>query len=129
MGYPTAPGSSTSASDTRPALLSRLRLPEAVHPAPVADRGLGKASGAPNARRSWTINGRFLTQPVTGVQRYAREIVTALDQLIQEGGRQTVFLCRRFHRNELGTLSNRRSSHGNSHEADSPDATLGDVRH
>lgn len=29
--------------------------------------------------RSWAINGRFLTQPVTGVQRYAREIVLALD--------------------------------------------------
>lgn len=32
--------------------------------------------------RCWTINGRFLTQSVTGVQRYAREIVSALDQLI-----------------------------------------------
>jgi glycosyltransferase involved in cell wall biosynthesis len=30
--------------------------------------------------RRWCINGRFLTQPVTGVQRYAREIVQALDQ-------------------------------------------------
>ena len=29
--------------------------------------------------RRWTINGRFLTQPATGVQRYAREIVRALD--------------------------------------------------
>ena len=35
--------------------------------------------------RHWTINGRFLTQPVTGVQRYALEIVRALDQLIGEG--------------------------------------------
>lgn len=35
--------------------------------------------------RHWTINGRFLTQPVTGVQRYAREITSALDQLIAEG--------------------------------------------
>jgi len=31
------------------------------------------------------INGRFLSQRVTGVQRYAREIVTALDKLLQEG--------------------------------------------
>ena len=35
--------------------------------------------------RHWTINGRFLTQQVTGVQRYAREIVVALDKhLAQE---------------------------------------------
>jgi glycosyltransferase involved in cell wall biosynthesis len=30
------------------------------------------------------INGRFLTQPVTGVQRYARELVHAIDQLLDE---------------------------------------------
>jgi glycosyltransferase involved in cell wall biosynthesis len=35
--------------------------------------------------RHWSINGRFLTQPVTGVQRYAHEIVRALDQLVSEG--------------------------------------------
>ncbi len=35
--------------------------------------------------RAWTINGRFLTQKMTGVQRYAREIVGALDQLVAEG--------------------------------------------
>ncbi|MEY9324876.1 glycosyltransferase family 4 protein [Sinorhizobium fredii] len=34
--------------------------------------------------RSWTINGRFLAQPVTGVQRYAFEIVHALDELLLE---------------------------------------------
>ena len=34
--------------------------------------------------RYWTINGRFLSQPVTGVQRYAREIVVALDQLMAQ---------------------------------------------
>jgi len=34
----------------------------------------------------WAINGRFLTQRITGVQRYAREIVAALDEiLVQEG--------------------------------------------
>jgi glycosyltransferase involved in cell wall biosynthesis len=32
-----------------------------------------------------TINGRFLTQPITGVQRYAREFVTALDRLLDRG--------------------------------------------
>ncbi|WP_226654750.1 glycosyltransferase family 4 protein [Pseudalkalibacillus hwajinpoensis] len=31
------------------------------------------------------INGRFLTQSVTGVQRYAREVVKALDKLIDIG--------------------------------------------
>jgi glycosyltransferase involved in cell wall biosynthesis len=35
-------------------------------------------------RRDWCINGRFLTQKVTGVQRYAREIVQELDQWIAE---------------------------------------------
>ncbi|WP_144222501.1 glycosyltransferase family 4 protein [Mesorhizobium amorphae] len=34
--------------------------------------------------RHWTINGRFLSQPTTGVQRYAREIVRSLDVLIAE---------------------------------------------
>jgi glycosyltransferase involved in cell wall biosynthesis len=32
----------------------------------------------------WTINGRFAAQPVTGVQRYAREIVCALDRLLPD---------------------------------------------
>jgi glycosyltransferase involved in cell wall biosynthesis len=32
--------------------------------------------------RCWSINGRFLTQPLTGVQRYACEIVQALDTLL-----------------------------------------------
>jgi glycosyltransferase involved in cell wall biosynthesis len=35
--------------------------------------------------RHWTINGRFLTQRLTGVQRYAREIVTALDKHLVNG--------------------------------------------
>ena len=30
----------------------------------------------------WAINGRFLSQPQTGVQRYAREITRALDALL-----------------------------------------------
>ncbi len=32
--------------------------------------------------RKLIINGRYLTQPITGVQRYAREIVQALDDLL-----------------------------------------------
>ena len=35
-------------------------------------------------QRRWTINGRFLTQPMTGVQRYAHEIVCAMDSLMAE---------------------------------------------
>lgn len=31
----------------------------------------------------WFINGRFLAQPLSGVQRYAREAVAALDQELQ----------------------------------------------
>jgi glycosyltransferase involved in cell wall biosynthesis len=42
-------------------------------------------------RQKIYINGRFLSQPVTGVQRYSRELVTALDALIEsseiDGGR------------------------------------------
>ena len=32
----------------------------------------------------WAINGRFLAQPMSGVQRYAREIVRAIDGLLAE---------------------------------------------
>jgi glycosyltransferase involved in cell wall biosynthesis len=35
--------------------------------------------------RRWTINGRFLSQPVTGVQRYAGDIARSLDGLVSEG--------------------------------------------
>jgi glycosyltransferase involved in cell wall biosynthesis len=35
--------------------------------------------------RTWFINGRFLTQPVTGVQRYGLEVVRALDRHLAEG--------------------------------------------
>jgi len=34
--------------------------------------------------RSWAINGRFLTQRMTGVQRYAHEIVAALDEILAQ---------------------------------------------
>ena len=32
------------------------------------------------------LNGRFLTQAITGVQRYAHEVIKALDELILRGG-------------------------------------------
>lgn len=31
------------------------------------------------------VNGRFLTQDITGVQRYAHELVKAIDRLIDRG--------------------------------------------
>lgn len=34
------------------------------------------------AASSWAINGRFMTQRMTGVQRYAHEIVNALDEIL-----------------------------------------------
>lgn len=37
------------------------------------------------AIRSIAINGRFLSQPITGVQRYALEILSALDHLLNTG--------------------------------------------
>ena len=42
------------------------------------------SSGHVVPRRSsrWTINGRFLTQPTTGVQRYAREILLEMDHIL-----------------------------------------------
>jgi glycosyltransferase involved in cell wall biosynthesis len=38
----------------------------------------------PLRRSSWAINGRFVAQRMTGVQRYAHEIVAALDGLLAE---------------------------------------------
>jgi glycosyltransferase involved in cell wall biosynthesis len=35
--------------------------------------------------RHWSINGRFFTQPITGVQRYGREVLRALDHLLAVG--------------------------------------------
>ena len=37
------------------------------------------------------VNGRFLTQPLTGVQRFAREVTGALDRMAAEGLRFTDF--------------------------------------
>ncbi|WP_088279090.1 glycosyltransferase family 1 protein [Ideonella sp. A 288] len=39
------------------------------------------------ARPDVVINGRFLTQPVTGVQRYAREVLRAMDAELARGDR------------------------------------------
>jgi glycosyltransferase involved in cell wall biosynthesis len=39
-----------------------------------------------DGRPVWAINGRFLTQRLTGVQRYASEIVASLDEIFAENG-------------------------------------------
>jgi glycosyltransferase involved in cell wall biosynthesis len=38
-----------------------------------------------NRTRSIAVNGRFLSQPITGVQRYAHELLSALDRLLSAG--------------------------------------------
>ena len=43
-----------------------------------------KAGSAEGDQMRYYINGRFLTQRITGVQRYAREMTLALDRLLQE---------------------------------------------
>jgi glycosyltransferase involved in cell wall biosynthesis len=47
-----------------------------------------------NSAQSWAINGRFLTQRMTGVQRYAYEIVAALDALLSESDDATILAMR-----------------------------------
>jgi glycosyltransferase involved in cell wall biosynthesis len=47
-------------------------------------------------RRSWAINGRFLTQRMTGVQRYAYEIVAALDALLGQNDEAAAALAMRL---------------------------------
>ena len=37
------------------------------------------------------INGRFLTQKITGVQRYAIEVTKALDKIVQKN--EITILC------------------------------------
>src|SRR5450432_3192513 len=37
-----------------------------------------------DARLIWAINGRYMTQRMTGVQRYAYEIVASLDKILSE---------------------------------------------
>lgn len=44
------------------------------------------SDGNPGGERVFYINGRFLEQPLSGVQRYAREMVGALDRLIGTAG-------------------------------------------
>lgn len=43
-----------------------------------------KPTDSTDRQQTWAINGRFLTQRLTGVQRYAREIVAALDDILAQ---------------------------------------------
>src|SRR3954447_10936048 len=45
---------------------------------------------------SWAINGRFLTQRMTGVQRYAHEMVAALDEILAQEGSSTSLAAMRL---------------------------------
>jgi glycosyltransferase involved in cell wall biosynthesis len=48
-----------------------------------ADANSGK-NGAKSSSRNWSVNGRFLSRDLTGVDRYAIEILKAMDALISE---------------------------------------------
>src|ERR1700730_3524457 len=72
--------------------------------------------------RSWAINGRFLTQRMTGFQRYAHEIVTALDGMLSQNsdlaGRLPMRLILPPRTEEMPVLSNIRvcrTSFGSGH--------------
>ncbi len=52
--------------------------------APTAASVGASTAAAAGARRRIVINGRFAGRPITGVERYAREIVAALDALLSE---------------------------------------------
>ena len=59
---------------------------------------------------NWTINGRFLTQRTTGVQRYAREICAAIDErdgdlsfeLLTPSAAEQFPVSKRIHQREAG---------------------------
>jgi glycosyltransferase involved in cell wall biosynthesis len=42
---------------------------------------------------SFAVNGRFLSQDITGVQRYARNVVAALDDTLSEAGRRATLIA------------------------------------
>ncbi len=67
-----------------PLPLSQRERGEAPSPSALPQRGRG-LNPSPGGRgvgaRAIFINGRFLTQPLTGVQRYCRELLRAMDAL------------------------------------------------
>lgn len=54
-------------------------------------------------QKTFFINGRFLTQPQTGVQRFARELLSELDQLIPDFPADCQFICLVPSREEIQT--------------------------
>ena len=44
---------------------------------------------------SFGVNGRFLTQPVTGVQRYARNVITAMNAALSDLGAKASIIAPR----------------------------------
>lgn len=97
----TRGGSGTDALAASPAPLQRhaRRAEPSGAPAP--------ARGRSGTRRPVVIDGRFLAQPLTGVQRYARELVRALDGRLAAGddGLGPVSLVRPPDAPPLGGLS------------------------
>ena len=65
-----------------------MRSPSGVRIRPVS----GRERRTTGAHYAFTINGRFLRQPVTGVQRYAREVLEQLDRVLSSGGTKAL-LC------------------------------------
>jgi glycosyltransferase involved in cell wall biosynthesis len=54
-----------------------------LHPVAPLPKVINQPVGAMS--RHWTINGRFLGQRVTGVQRHGLEVMHCLDELVSEG--------------------------------------------
>lgn len=65
-------------------------IADATHPPGATGSALAERASKPDMTGlpPFAVNGRFLTQPVTGVQRYAREITDRLDRILQENNRR-----------------------------------------
>ncbi len=83
------------------------------------------SDGREGTRSEWAINGRFLTQRMTGVQRYAYEILTAIDNIMAEPGQDGRFPAMRLvlapgtsPRPVLSRIGVRQTSFGSGHAWD-----------
>lgn len=72
---------------TRAATRRRILFPPAA--TGINDGRFVRVQHSVDTMRPIFINGRFLTQPLTGVQRYAGNIVHAIDDILGESGRGT----------------------------------------
>ena len=68
---------------------------EQISAAPAQAGQLVIAQASISRTDAFAINGRFFGQPVTGVQRYAREVVRALDELLDKSSRRGVVVAPR----------------------------------